>query len=230
MTPVEHVHCSKCGKRCSGIDPELGLVVRAWVECPECLEKSEGNSAKSEGNSSTLARALAFVAEFKGDGRCALNCLHSEALAAEVYRLRAALASRHGEEAPDDPARLQDLTASRSESLVQTQPSSSSPSPDNVMDMYVPGAWTCPKCNFALSKQTVFMDSGEVGCSRDDVMKMDGEFCPNDGEPMRRETWRERAEHNREWGASLMEEIITATRAEHLPGALAAIKERFGKA
>ena len=48
----EHVHCSRCGKRCSGVDPELGLVVRAWVECPECLEKSEGNSAKSDGNSS----------------------------------------------------------------------------------------------------------------------------------------------------------------------------------
>ena len=41
MTPtyVEHVHCSRCGTRCSGVDPELGLVVRAWVECPECLER-----------------------------------------------------------------------------------------------------------------------------------------------------------------------------------------------
>jgi hypothetical protein len=40
-TFVEHVHCNRCGKRCSGVDPELGLVVRAWVECPECLEQSE---------------------------------------------------------------------------------------------------------------------------------------------------------------------------------------------
>lgn len=40
-TFVEHVHCSRCGKRCSGIDPELGLIVRAWVECPECLEQHE---------------------------------------------------------------------------------------------------------------------------------------------------------------------------------------------
>ena len=47
---MEHVHCMRCGKRCSGVDPELGLVVRAWVECPECLEKSEGNFLKSEGN------------------------------------------------------------------------------------------------------------------------------------------------------------------------------------
>lgn len=41
-TFVEHVVCMRCGKRCSGVDPELGLVVRAWVECPECLEMSEG--------------------------------------------------------------------------------------------------------------------------------------------------------------------------------------------
>lgn len=35
---AEHVRCSRCGTRCSGVDPELGLVVRAWVECPECLQ------------------------------------------------------------------------------------------------------------------------------------------------------------------------------------------------
>lgn len=35
---VEHVRCSRCGTCVSGHDPELGLVVRAWVECPECLE------------------------------------------------------------------------------------------------------------------------------------------------------------------------------------------------
>jgi hypothetical protein len=34
----EHVHCMGCGKRVSGFDPELGLVVRAYVECPECIE------------------------------------------------------------------------------------------------------------------------------------------------------------------------------------------------
>jgi hypothetical protein len=37
-----------------------------------------------------VERALAFVAEFKGDGRCALNCFYSEALAGEVLRLRSA--------------------------------------------------------------------------------------------------------------------------------------------
>ncbi|MDP3703587.1 MAG: hypothetical protein Q8R78_04305 [Candidatus Omnitrophota bacterium] len=41
-----------------------------------------------------VGRALAFVAEFHGDQRCSLNCLHAEALAAEVYRLRARLRAR----------------------------------------------------------------------------------------------------------------------------------------
>ena len=34
---IAHVHCSRCGKQCSGVDPELGLVGRAYVQCPECL-------------------------------------------------------------------------------------------------------------------------------------------------------------------------------------------------
>jgi hypothetical protein len=44
-TFVKYVHCSRCGKRCSGVDPELGLVVRAWVECPECLETLSAEAA-----------------------------------------------------------------------------------------------------------------------------------------------------------------------------------------
>lgn len=104
-----------------------------------------------------------------------------------------------------------------------TQPTS----PDDVMDVYVPGNWSCPKCGYVLSSQTLFMATGEIGCTRDQVMAMTGEACPNDGEPMRRVTWRERADDNRKWGESLMETIIAATGAEHLPGALAAVKERF---
>jgi hypothetical protein len=41
---AEHVRRSRCGTRCSGVDPELGLVVRAWVECPECLAQPDGSS------------------------------------------------------------------------------------------------------------------------------------------------------------------------------------------
>lgn len=98
-------------------------------------------------------------------------------------------------------------------------------SPDDVMDVYVPGAWKCLTCGFALSQATIFMGSGEIGCSRDQVMKMTGELCPNDGEPMARVTWRDRAIENQQWGESLMNEIITAVGADHLPGALERIKQ-----
>lgn len=46
--PAEHVHCSRCGKRVSGTDAELGLIVRAWVECPECLVPQIEGSADLE--------------------------------------------------------------------------------------------------------------------------------------------------------------------------------------
>lgn len=44
---VEHVRCSRCGTCVSGHDPELGLVVRAWVECPECLEAEAKETTES---------------------------------------------------------------------------------------------------------------------------------------------------------------------------------------
>lgn len=35
------IHCSKCGKPVSNEfePPQEDLIIRAWVECPECLEK-----------------------------------------------------------------------------------------------------------------------------------------------------------------------------------------------
>jgi hypothetical protein len=47
LQPVkqEHVRCSRCGTRCSGHDPELGLVVRAYVQCVTCLESDEAGGA-----------------------------------------------------------------------------------------------------------------------------------------------------------------------------------------
>jgi hypothetical protein len=48
MSRAEHVHCSRCGKRVSGVDPELGLVVRAWVQCPECLAATSENQPHSD--------------------------------------------------------------------------------------------------------------------------------------------------------------------------------------
>ena len=99
--------------------------------------------------------------------------------------------------------------------------------PDDAMDIYVPGAWRCMQCGFVLSQATLFVQSGEIGCTRDQVMRLDGELCPNDGTPMARVTWRDRAIENQKWGESLMEEIIAAVNAEHLPGALAAVNRHF---
>lgn len=35
--PSDHVSCSRCGKRVSNVVPVADLIVRAWVECPECV-------------------------------------------------------------------------------------------------------------------------------------------------------------------------------------------------
>ncbi len=36
------VSCSRCGKRVSNWLPSKeGIIVRAWVECPECIEEAE---------------------------------------------------------------------------------------------------------------------------------------------------------------------------------------------
>lgn len=91
---------------------------------------------------------------------------------------------------------------------------------DDVLDIYVPGRWRCLKCAFVLSRATIFMASGEIGSSRDDVMRMTGEVCPNDGELMVRVTWREDAAESREFSERLITDVMEATGAEHLPAAL----------
>lgn len=49
QTPgVVFLHCNSCGKCVStGFipvptdTPDKGLIVRAWIECPECIEKNQ---------------------------------------------------------------------------------------------------------------------------------------------------------------------------------------------
>lgn len=43
--PVKHLHCNSCGKQVStGFIPQLtdtpdgGIIIRAHIECPECLQ------------------------------------------------------------------------------------------------------------------------------------------------------------------------------------------------
>lgn len=46
MSEVKYLHCNSCGKQVStGFHPiptdtpDKGLIIRAWIECPECIEK-----------------------------------------------------------------------------------------------------------------------------------------------------------------------------------------------
>jgi hypothetical protein len=43
--PVAYLHCNSCGKQVSTgyvaiptQTPDRGLIIRAWIECPECIE------------------------------------------------------------------------------------------------------------------------------------------------------------------------------------------------
>jgi hypothetical protein len=94
-------------------------------------------------------------------------------------------------------------------------------SPDDVLDLYVPGRLRCPTCKFELTKATLFAKSGQIGASKAEVYQ-ESEPCPNDGEPMVRVTWREEADANREYATRLIDEIIEATGAKSLPEALQA--------
>jgi hypothetical protein len=92
-------------------------------------------------------------------------------------------------------------------------------SPDDVLDIYVPGRLRCPTCDFQVSKATIFLGSGEIGASKAEVYQQ-SEPCPNDGHPMVRVTWREEADANRKYAEKLISEIMVATDASSLPEAL----------
>ena len=48
----DYVMCSSCGKRVSNmvtVDPQDGLVVRAWIECPECVQQRKEDEPDIQG-------------------------------------------------------------------------------------------------------------------------------------------------------------------------------------
>lgn len=61
----------------------------------------------------------------------------------------------------------------------------------NDVRLFVPGAWNCPKCHFALSRTSINAHTGNFGTTAAD--REESEPCPNDGTPMVRESWQERA-------------------------------------
>lgn len=96
---------------------------------------------------------------------------------------------------------------------------------EDAAELYVPGNWRCLRCGFVLTRATLFAASGTVGSSIDDITRMTGEACPNDGTAMVRVTWRDRAIENQEWAERLINDVLAAAQAESLPAALARIKE-----
>lgn len=75
-------------------------------------------------------------------------------------------------------------------------------------DVYVPGEFCCAKCGFFLSQFSLNANTGAVS-DRDEP----GERCPNDGSPLWRVTWKQRANEHYERAA---EEMARAEAAEAL--------------
>lgn len=95
-------------------------------------------------------------------------------------------------------------------------------SPDDTLDVYVPGVWRCPRCDFQLVRQTMSVASGEIGVTRQQIEE--SEPCPNDGTPMIRLTWRERALDSEKRLVETMERLMRVTGTESWPRALDAIE------
>lgn len=57
-------------------------------------------------------------------------------------------------------------------------------------EIYAPGVWVCPKCNFTLFQSILHTANGAITANTDSVH----EVCPNDMAQMRRVTWKERTE------------------------------------
>jgi len=102
----EHVSCLACGKRVSGVDPELGLVVRAWVECPECLEAADRGPGLGGRAPDALRRQIVALTAERDKWLDAFNrseqfqtgpTTRAEAAEAERDQLKAELAEQRAE-------------------------------------------------------------------------------------------------------------------------------------
>jgi hypothetical protein len=154
-----------------------------------------------------VAQTTSFDDVFLGDG----NSRH----------VTPGASSPHEEDAQDDDDRLRDLGArvseawkrdSRREEDVQRLAGA-----DQGGDIYVPGEFRCPKCGFFLSQFRLRAADGAIG-DRDEP----GEHCPNDGSPLWRVTWKQRAEEHFERAVEEMKRANEAVAA--LPQAIAAAR------
>jgi len=64
---INFVHCSKCGKQVSNaIDVDHELFIRAWIECPECIDKQSAIDSR-------LKEAVEEIQTYKNDDLATLN-------------------------------------------------------------------------------------------------------------------------------------------------------------
>lgn len=70
-------------------------------------------------------------------------------------------------------------------------------------DIYVPGGWHCRKCQFSLTKSFIHLD-GAVSCN----LSGGEEFCPNDGEKLVRDTWKDDAKRLADVATGYLTELI----------------------
>ncbi|XUM21041.1 hypothetical protein ACRAVF_33925 (plasmid) [Bradyrhizobium oligotrophicum S58] len=73
-----------------------------------------------------------------------------------------------------------------------------------LTDVYVPGAWRCPKCSFVLQQASLNAADGTVT-----VRDAPGDACPNCNRPLWRLTWKEQANEM----ALRCEQLIDAARS-----------------
>jgi len=77
-------------------------------------------------------------------------------------------------------------------------------SPDHLV--YVPGTWSCPKCNFVLLQSNLNTADGTI-TARDNP----GDKCPNCDSPLWRVSWKQQA---REMGERAEAEILRSLMLE----------------
>ena len=78
---------------------------------------------------------------------------------------------------------------------------------------YVPNIWVCDLCPLIMNVQTISMESGNIGTPTVQSIPE----CPNDGKPIRRQTWRENANSHADGNEHLLKERAEARKdAERL--------------
>jgi len=83
---MTQIKCSRCGKGVSSLVPD-GVILRAWVECPECLEKIPLKDASAKNASLAMDYLLIAVMAFGRDpgSAQAVEDLKNEAL--DAYKV-----------------------------------------------------------------------------------------------------------------------------------------------